>query len=285
MDDDDNKSVMKDDGNEVEDYNEDDSGSGDDDYEKDENIDNDDNGNYYDDDNDDYEKGENNGIDDDDDNLLNFIEQNTLDHWSENVEVDPDDPTLTKEQQLTLFLMKKCRRLINLIRKSSVLSLYFNHLRKILKKKRNVLRDVCTRWNSTYVMLDSLINVRPVLERLYNDKHDLNITSEQIEKLNELELTSTEWNYLNQLHHVLKKFDDATTAISAKHYPSMGLAFFILTKLKSFLTKNKDDNPIVKNLKKLLMGKMNHYFDGNYGQLNLLKVSKDKLCYSYCYYR
>ena len=150
-------SVMMDGGNEDNDDNEDDG-----DYEQDENIENNDEAGHDDDyeniennnndhnvDKDDDENVENNGVDDD--NLLIFIQQNILDNWSENVRVDPDDPTLTKEQQTTLFIMTKCRCLMNMIRKSSVLTLYFNHRRKILKEQRNLLHDVCTRWNSTYL--------------------------------------------------------------------------------------------------------------------------------------
>ncbi|CAF3885577.1 unnamed protein product [Rotaria sp. Silwood1] len=307
MDNDNDEFVMTVGGTEVEDYQENDDSDDDDDYENDdddyenddydyendddyendeniendEDIENDDNGdcdgnNNNGDDNDDshgYRNAAINGFDDHE-NLLCFIEEEILDRWSENVQVAPNDPSLTNEQKLILFLMTKCRRLINMIRKSSVLTLHFNHQRKILKIKRNVLRDVCTRWNSTYFMIHSLIVVRPIIERLYNDKHNLNITNEQIEKLNHLEITTTEWNFLKQLRHVLRVFQKATKTISGQHYPTMGSAFFILTKLKTYLSKDIHDNSIVKNFKKLLMGKMIHYFDEDRTQLNLLKVSK-----------
>ena len=101
-------------------------------------------------------------------------------------------------------------------------------------------------------MIDSLKAVRPILESLYNDKDNLNITTEQIEKLNQLEITSTEWNYLNQLHYVLKVFHKATTVISAKHYPSIGSAYFILAGLKYFLTTDKNDNSYRQKIKKII---------------------------------
>ena len=167
-------------------------------------IENDDN-----DDNNGYRNSKINSFDDYE-NLLRFIEEETLDCWSKNVQVDPNDSSLTKEQKLILFLMTKCLGLINMIRKSSILTLYFNHQRKILKMKHNILRDVCTRWNSTYFMIHSLLVVRPIIERLYNDKYNLNITNEQIEKLNELEITTTEWNFLIELRRVLKVFQHAT---------------------------------------------------------------------------
>lgn len=282
-----NEEVEEDEDEEEEQIDDDDDGDSvyeDEEKEKDETNetnDNNDNDDYYgnDEDDDDFENDENNNSSDG--NLLMSNQQSILDNWSEGVEIDPDDPTLTKEQKLTLALMIKCRCLINMIRKSSVLTLYFNRIRGTLKIQRNVLRDVCTRWNSSYIMMDSLKIVRPILEHLYNDKHDLNITNEQIEKLNELEITSTEWNYLNQLHHVLKVFHKATRSISGKNYPTIGAAYFILTKLKKFLTSTKNDNSIVKNLKTLLLRKITHYFEEDPSQLNILKVSKDKYCYYY----
>ena len=98
-------------------------------------------------------------------------------------------------------------------------------------------------------MIHSLIVVRPIIERLYNDKYNLNITNEQIEKLNQLEITTTEWNFLIELRRVSKVFQQAAKTISGQHYPTMGSAFFILTFLKKYLSKDRHENSIVKNVK------------------------------------
>ena len=125
-DNDNDESVTTSSDTEAEDYQENDK-SDDYDYDDIENDDNDDN-----DDNNNYRNSKINSFDDYE-NLLRFIEEETLDCWSENVQVDPNDSSLTKEQKLILFLMTKCRGLINMIRKSSILTLYFNQQRKILK--------------------------------------------------------------------------------------------------------------------------------------------------------
>ncbi|CAF3901569.1 unnamed protein product [Rotaria sp. Silwood1] len=121
------------------------------------------------------------------------------------------------------------------------------------------------------MMIDSLKYVPPIIEKLYNDKYRLNIKNDQVEKLNELEITSTEWNHLNQLHHVLKVFYNATNIVSGKTYPAMSSAYFIFIKLKSFLMKDSKENMTVKRLKKLLLSKLIHYFEEDEVQLNLLK--------------
>ncbi|CAF4421161.1 unnamed protein product [Rotaria sp. Silwood2] len=62
-----------------------------------------------------------------DDDLSNLIGHDIFtDSWEQDIEVDPDDPALTKEQYTTLLLMIKCRKLIYLIKKSSIFTSYFD---------------------------------------------------------------------------------------------------------------------------------------------------------------
>ena len=170
----------------------------DDDYSVD-NCDDSDNDEDYDTEkNDDYENYENDDDVDvdnsDDDGISSSTNQQnaSCDLWQEGIEIDPNDPTLAKDQQLTLAVLIKCRKLINMIRKSSILILYFNRQSETLKITRNLLRDICIVWNSSYMMIDSLIIVRPIIDKLYHDKHYLNINCNQIEKSNRLEITSGE---------------------------------------------------------------------------------------------
>ncbi|CAF3405625.1 unnamed protein product [Rotaria sp. Silwood2] len=210
--------------------------------------------------------------DDEDDNSSNVNEQDTLeDNWGDDIEVDVHDPTLAKDQQMTLSLMIKCRQLIYMIRKSSVLTAYTTRQRKLSKIKRDFIRDICNRWNSSFLMIYGLTHLRPVIEKMFNEKYDLNLKHKQIKKLNMLEISSTEWNYLNQLKHVLASFYHATKALCGSNYPSIGSTFFFINKLKLFLMKDKEDNVIVKRLKKLLLTKMVHYFEEDRNQFNLLK--------------
>ena len=169
-----------------------------------------------------------------------------------------------------------------MIRKSSILTLYFNRQSETLKITRNLHHDICIVWNSSYMMIDSLIIVRPIIDKLYHDKHYLNINYNQIEKLNRLEITSGEWNHLKQLHHVLQVFYYATKILSGSAYPSMGSAYFILTKLKNFLMSNSNDNMTVQNLNKLLLSKMIYYFEEDRIQLDLLKVTIKQVIFGYC---
>ena len=92
--------------------------------------------------------------------------------------------------------------------------------------------------------------------------------------MNKLEISSTEWNYLKQLRHVLIGFYNATIALSAKSYPTIGSAFFYIIQIKGVLNERKKMITSLSSvLKKLLLAKMQHYFEEDQQQLNLLKVS------------
>ncbi|CAF3363162.1 unnamed protein product [Rotaria socialis] len=193
------------------------------------------------------------------------------DNWEENVETDSSDPSLLLHQKTILSLMKKCRTLLTMIKKSTTLTMYTVRERNKSKLNRSAIPDVCSRWNSTFAMIDSLIALRTIFEKLFNDKHNLNIKPQQIEKLNQLEISSTDWNHFSQLHGVLQIFSQSTELLSGKAYPTIGLAYFFISRLKMFLMKDKDDNAFVKKLKQLILSKMIFYFDQDVDQLDLLK--------------
>ena len=122
-------------------------------------------------------------------------------------------------------------------------------------------------------MIDSFLNLRSIVEKLFNDKHQLSIRDEQIHLLGTLEITSTEWNHLVQLHQILQVFYHATKIMSGSKYPSIGCAYFVLAKLRLFLSNDVADNAAARRIKKLLLAKYIQYFEDDRQQLNLLKVS------------
>ena len=101
-------------------------------------------------------------------------------------------------------------------------------------------------------MIGLLLALRSSIEKLFHDKHDLNIKHEQLNKLNTLEINTPEWNLLVQLHRVLKGFYYATRPSAGQSYSSIGIAYLVLLrlKLKLFLINDKDNNVVVNQLKK-----------------------------------
>ncbi|CAM2727339.1 unnamed protein product [Rotaria socialis] len=85
-------------------------------------------------------------------------------------------------------------------------------------------------------------------------KHQLKIQPKQVKKLADYELTSDDWNVLLVLHSILKPFYHATKVMSGGQYPSIGLAFYLLTRLKNFLQHNdRKESSMEKRLKQLLL--------------------------------
>ncbi|CAF1538917.1 unnamed protein product, partial [Didymodactylos carnosus] len=137
-------------------------------------------------------------------------EEEIDDNWSQDLLNECEE----EDQKIIFNALSKCRALIKFIKKSSILSSYFDTEKHKLKKKRTLQLDVRTRWNSTYYMIDGLLNLKLVMAKMFDDKNHLKIKNKLKQKLNELELTSNEWSVLSLLHDVLKPFYRATQLIS-----------------------------------------------------------------------
>ncbi|UJR06600.1 hypothetical protein I4U23_010884 [Adineta vaga] len=199
---------------------------------------------------------------DEEDLLSNDSNEEIEDNWTNDV-VDASFD-IVYEQELIIGVLKKCRALVSMVKRSTVITLFFDTERKKKNIKRNLCNDIKSRWNSTYVMIDSFIVLRELVQNLFYFKHDLKIISKQIEKLSSYELSGDDWNTLMALHYVLKPFYHATRVMSGREYPSIGLAF-------NLLIRTRKENLFVKKLKQLLLKQYLHYFENDHEQMELLK--------------
>ena len=206
---------------------------------------------------------------------LDINDEDVFDNWMEDVNDSPIDAL--PDQEMVNELLKKCRGLISMIRRSTIITAFFDMLRAKLDIRRNLCPDVKTRWNSTFCLIDSFLVLREVIERLFDAKHDLYIKQSQLEKLSGFELNSDDWTTLLQLHYVLQPFFHATKAMSGRAYPSIGFTYYVIMRLKAFLQNScKKDNLIVKRFKKLLLTQLILYFENDDEQLALLNVSQPR---------
>lgn len=209
--------------------------------------------------------------------LFDYNDEEFVDNWT--TDVIESDLDIVHEQSMILSLLRKCRGLTSMIKRSTIMTLYFDAERRRLKKKRNLCYDVKSRWNSTYCMINSFIVLREPIQNLFSHKHQLKITSQQVKKLSEYELTSDNWNVLLVLHSVLQPFYFATQAMSGRQYPSIGLAYYLIIRLKNFLQRHDKKVLLEKRLKQLLMNQFLSYFRNEDEQMEILKVSNYDL---YC---
>lgn len=208
---------------------------------------------------------------DDEENDDEISDDEIIDNWLDGITESAVD--IIPDQVMVNNLLRKCRSLISMIKRSTILTNFFDEERKKAHVKRNLSYDVKTRWNSTFHLIDSLLVLREVIDKLFNAKHRLSITQDKIDKISSLELKSDDWSLLSNLNQILRPFFHATRALSGRSYPSIGFAYYIYLRLKNFLQDHsKKDNPIARRLKTLLLKQLVHYFEEDETQLQLLKV-------------
>ncbi|CAF2116919.1 unnamed protein product [Rotaria magnacalcarata] len=223
------------------------------------------------DESDDDESSETYDSNDEEESLLDNNDEEFVDDWTTNV--IQSDFDIACEQNMIIIVIKKCRGLVSMIKRSTIITLYFDTERKQANIKRNLCYDVKSRWNSTFSMIDSFLVLRQLIQKLFSYKHQLTIQPKQVKKLADYELTSDDWNVLLVLHSILKPFYHATKVMSGRQYPSIGLAFYLLTRLKNFLQQNdRKESSMEKRLKQLLLKQLLHYFESDDEQMELLKL-------------
>ena len=184
---------------------------------------------------------------------LDFIDDN----WSTTIDTNID---LTEEIQSIVNLLKKCRSIANVLKKSTVISAFIRAYKLLIEANKTINIDCKSRWNSTYILLESLLDSKQLIIKLFNEKRTLNLRKDQLDKLCMIELNSHDWEFLASLKYVLKPFFGATTMMSGKNYPSIGLAYHAIQKIYNFCLNTRNNNDQIKLLKQLLLSKLNQYF-------------------------
>ncbi len=207
-----------------------------------------------------------------------IVDDEILDTWT--YDVNETDIGIVYEQEKIVSIIRKCRMLILMIKRSTVISSFFNTEKQKFNIKRNLCLDVKSRWNSTFHMIDSFLVLRQIIEKLFNSKHNLHLESKKITKLSNLEMSIDDWIMLSALRSVLKPFYNATQALSGQKYPSIGMAYYLINGLKHFLQiSDRKENTFAKRLKQILFSKFQFYFDNHGDQIQLLKVENT---FSFC---
>lgn len=197
-----------------------------------------------------------------------------------NMDVDGNDNDNDNNEHIIITKQKlsktiqKSRSLIKTLRRSQILTALINNEKPMFKITHRLIADCMSRWNSTFFSLQTLVEHKPILANLFENKRKLPITSKQKEKLTSVELSSDDWIILNNLIEIFKPFYLATNHLSGSTYPTIGLCLFTLRKIKHFLETNDNGEPdILINLKDLVLESFNSYFDENDEQFSLLMVS------------
>ncbi|CAF3449859.1 unnamed protein product [Rotaria sp. Silwood2] len=125
---------------------------------------------------------------DDDEQKLDLIDDN----WS--IAIDTNVP-MTNEVELIMDLLKKRRILATLSKKSSIVSNFIRTNQLLIKVNKTLNNDCKSRWNSTYILLDAFIDLKPVMMKLFNEKRTLSLSQVQLDKLAMIELNNQDWDF------------------------------------------------------------------------------------------
>lgn len=193
------------------------------------------------------------------------------DGWGD--DVITEDNYSSQSRSSVGVLLRKCRALASMIKRSSILAAFFEKECYKIGSRRSLRADVCTRWNSTLHMIDSFLALKTAICALFVEKHSLDLTGAQSKKLHCLELTSSDWNLLKKLSQILTPFDLATKLLSGRQYPTIGLCLFAIHHLKLFLDDTEGDTELEQQLKRSLLDKMAKYIDDEKEQVRMLRVS------------
>lgn len=141
---------------------------------------------------------------------LNLIVQKALE-LSDNEEIGPDDNT---DESDLKKIFKKCRNIVGFFKRSEVGNRMLVEKQKQLGNETvlKLKQDVRTRWNSTFLMLERLIKL----------KEPLTIVMMTL-KGAPTNLSSEEWNIIEDMIPLLRPFDKLTVELSAEHYPMISM--------------------------------------------------------------
>ncbi len=201
------------------------------------------------------------------------------DNWSVGVIEELDPITGERIQQNIGALMRKCRSMVKMMTKSSILMNYVMNLKKEFNISLSIQLDCKSRWSSTHFLIEVMLLYKKIINKINSEKYDIGLNKKQTTKLSAIELDQFDWKILDMLNIILKPFVEATNMVSGSQYPTIGVAYFAIMQIREFLddydTVDNDihDMNIYIQLKQLLLIQLEKYFIDKEEQWEILKVN------------
>ncbi|CAG8776318.1 17242_t:CDS:1, partial [Acaulospora morrowiae] len=145
-------------------------------------------------------------------------------------------------------LLSKCRILISILsreKKRKQLREAQLQVTPGLKEPLDIIKDVDTRWNSTFYAIERLVHLRSAIMQLHStlNNHTIQEVRKEAETFNSAMLTLEEFELLEELIEILSPFDEVTHFLSGSKYPTLGFMTPILEELArrlKFFTGQKE---------------------------------------------
>ena len=133
-------------------------------------------------------------------------------------------------------LISKCKTLVSILSKEKKRKQLREAQLQItpgLKKTLDVIKDVDTRWNSTFHSIERLVLLKPAIMQLYStlNNHTLREVRKGAETMRSFLPSEEEFELLKELVVILSPFDEATEFLSGSKYPTLGFMTPMLEEL------------------------------------------------------
>ena len=142
-------------------------------------------------------------------------------------------------------LIAAARKLVGHFKHSVAAVASLNEKQKAMNvPEHRLIQDVCTRWNSTYMMMERLAEQRWTI---YAVLHDELVTHSEHKNL---DLKPDQWELLSQMVNALKPLQVATTALCLDQNVCVSLIYPVVNGLlKNHLVIGSDDRSAVKKFR------------------------------------
>lgn len=138
-------------------------------------------------------------------------------------------------------LIEKCRSLVGHFKHSYKASEALeDYQKKFDKPKHKLMQSVSTRWNSTYTMIERIVEQRNPILGVLNDRA---FTSKKLAKKHTLD--NDNWELLCLLIEILKPFELATKIISGEKYPTASLVLPLIDSFTETFLKPEDGENVL----------------------------------------
>ena len=140
-----------------------------------------------------------------------------------------------------------------------------------LPKNLRLITDIMTRWNSTYLMLQRFVFLKPALVSTLASVSGI-----------DFHISKSEWDLASQICQVLKTFEDATKMLS-EATASISMVLPIISEIMHQLESSRKDHGIIgwkDNLLEGMINRFNHYESLDEYSLSTFFNTKYK---GYCY--
>jgi hypothetical protein len=159
-----------------------------------------------------------------------------------------------------LFVMKgpidKIRASVNYVRSSQTREQLFDDIVKqlgiICEKEPSI--DVATRWNSTYLMIESSLPYMEAFDELVNQDRQFKYAP-----------SAEDWKMAKEICSLLKVFFEATKVVSGSSYPTANRYFHEIWSVKMLLKKHAmSKNKVIASMVSKMQKKFDKYWTESY---------------------